>query len=328
MKKVMLIITIIISCFLFLLYGPISIFRDYLITSSMTTLSHRYIARMFYSDKTIDKVMNQNKILESNEITDPSLIKIDTNNRANIFASKYDRDILNKHNSLYKVIKIKSNLYNGFLVAIYKPSNVKLAVSKYLGIKGENILSISKREKSVISINGGGYYDPNWSSNGGISHGTIIKDGKIISEYKDADVGGGFIGFNKDNKLVLGKMSNNKALQIYKDAMEFGPFLIVNGKINKIKGNGGWGVAPRTAIGQRRDGIVLFLVINGRIPTSIGASMSDISEIMKNYGAYNAVNLDGGSSSSLVINNKIINTPVASGNKGLRNISTFWIVKK
>ena len=123
-------------------------------------------------------------------------------------------------------------------------------------------------------------------------------------------------------------MSKEKAISIYKDAIEFGPFLIINGKQTKIKGNGGWGIAPRTAIGQRKDGTVLFLVVNGRIPSSIGASMNDISDLMKKYGAYNAANLDGGSSSELVIKNKIINIPVGGDKLGLRNMPTFWIVKK
>lgn len=112
-----------------------------------------------------------------------------------------------------------------------------------------------------------------------------------------------------------------------RDAVEFGPFLIVNGKSSFVKGNGGWGIAPRTAIGQRKDGIVLFLIINGRIPSSIGADMSDLTEVMENYGAVNAANMDGGSSTELVINHKIINKPVAAGKNGLRDLPTFWIVK-
>ena len=71
----------------------------------------------------------------------------------------------------------------------------------------------------------------------------------------------------------------------------------------------------------------MFLVINGRIPSSIGADMVDLTDIMEQYGAYNAANLDGGSSSELVIRGKIINTPVAGGENGLRNMSTFWVVK-
>ena len=309
--EIIIIITILIICFLFLLYGPINIFRDYIITSSYTTMEHRYIAELFYSKDTINKVLEKNKVLETKEITNPKLITI-----------KY-----NKTNK-YKVIKIKENTYNGYLVEIYNPSKVELATTKYLGKKGESILSISKRNKALIAINGGGFYDPNWSSNGSTPHGMVIKDYKVLGDFKDSSVGGGFIGFNKDNKLILGKMSNKKAISIYKDAIEFGPFLIINGKQTKIKGNGGWGVAPRTAIGQRKDGTVSFLVINGRIPTSIGASMIDLSNLMKKYGAYNAANLDGGSSSELVIKNKIKNIPVGGSKKGLRTMATFWIVKK
>ena len=328
MKKVGIITIIIFSFLLFLFYGPISVFRDYIITSSMTTMSHRYIAETLYSDKTINRVLNKNKVVELKEDTNPKLININKKSKANIFSNKYEKEILNNHNGIYKTIKVKGSTYNGYLIAIYDPSKIELAVSKNLGKNGEDVLSISKRKKAIITINGGGYYDPNWKSNGGVPHGTIIKNSKVISDYNASDVGGGFIGFSKDNKLILSKVSKNKALKLYKDAMEFGPFLVINRKKVKIKGNGGWGIAPRTAIGQRKDGIVLFLVIDGRTPISIGANMNDLVEIMYNYGAYNAANLDGGSSSALVINNKIKNKPVGAGKKGLRKIATFWIVKK
>ena len=97
-----------------------------------------------------------------------------------------------------------------------------------------------------------------------------------------------------------------------RDGVTFGPFLIVNGKASKVLGNGGWGTAPRTAIGQRKDGIVLFLVIDGRTVSKPGADMNDLIEIMQNYGAYNAANLDGGTSSAMVVNGEIINDPIDS----------------
>ena len=113
------------------------------------------------------------------------------------------------------------------------------------------------------------------------------------------------------------------------DAMIFGPFLIVNGKASSVVGNGGWGTAPRTAIGQRKDGIVLFLVIDGRTVTKPGANMNDLIEIMENYGAYNAANLDGGTSSAMVVNGEIINDPVDStGAHRTRFISTGFILTK
>lgn len=310
----------------FILYGPWDGFRNFWITSSMTTMSHKYLATLFYSDKTINKVLANNKIIEVDEISNPDSINFKKYTNKN----EYEREVLEKdlNNDLYKLINISGKGYQGFLVVLYDPSRIRLLASKYLGTKGEDILTVSKREKAIIAMNASGFFDPNWNSNGAIPHGTVILDGKVVSEYEDADMGGGFIGFTYDNKLVLGKMTKEEALEIgYRDAIEFGPYLIVNGKRSFISGNGGWGIAPRTAIGQRRDGIVLLLVINGRLPNSIGANMVDLTDIMERYGAYNAANLDGGSSSALVINNNIINTPVAGGVNGLRDIPTFWIVR-
>lgn len=322
---------VIIVSFLFLFYGPIESFRNFWITSAMTTMNHQYLATWFYSDEMIQKVLAANQVIEVDEISNPDMIRLRKYTNKTIYKNEYEKQILIKDegNDLYKVIPISGSSYQGYLVAIYDPSKISIATTQYLGVRGESILDVSKREKAVIAMNAGGFYDPNWNSNGAIPHGTVIQNGKIVSDYQDANMGGGFIGFTKDNKFLLGKMNKEEALALgYRDAIEFGPYLIVNGKSSFIKGNGGWGIAPRTAIGQRKDGIVLFLVINGRIPSSIGADMVDLAEVMQNYGAYNAANLDGGSSTELVIQNKIINTPVAGGTNGLRDMSTFWVVKE
>lgn len=320
---------IFMGIFLFLFYGPWDGFRNFWITSAMTTMNHRYLATWFYSDETINKVLASNMVDEVDEISDPNSIKF-KKYTTTIYKNKYEKELLTKDpgNDLYKVINVSGSSYQGFLVAIYDPSRIYLATSQYLGKRGESILDVSKREGAVVAMNAGGFYDPDWNSNGALPHGTVISKGSVVSDYTDANMGGGFIGFTKDNKLVLGKMEKDQAVSMgYRDAVEFGPYLMINGKRSFIKGNGGWGVAPRTAIGQRQDGIVLMLVINGRIPSSIGADMVDLCDIMENYGAYNAANLDGGSSSELIINNQIVNTPVAGGSNGLRNMSTFWMVK-
>ena len=153
-----------------------------------------------------------------------------------------------------------------------------------------------------------------------------MSEGKVIANNNNT-VGGGLIGFDKDNKLVVGKMTLSAAKSLgIRDAVTFSPFLIVNGESAKIRGNGGWGTAPRTVIGQRKDGIVLFLVIDGRRLTMPGASIKDLIEIMENYGAYNASNLDGGTSSAMTYNHKLVNDPVdASGNHRTRHIATAFI---
>ncbi len=317
------------SLFLFLFYGPISGFREFWITSAMTTKNHRYLATWLYSDSYIQKVLMNNRIIEVNEISNPDEIAF-RKYTTTIYRNSFEKEILQKdpENDLYKMIPISGKGYQGFLVAIYDPSRIHIATTAYLGVRGESILTVSKRENAIIAMNAGGFYDPDWNSNGALPHGTVISNGVVVSDYADAQMGGGFIGFTNDDKFVLGSMSKEAAIQMgYRDAIEFGPFLIVNGKRSFIKGNGGWGIAPRSAIGQRKDGIVLFLVINGRLASSIGADMVDLCDIMERYGAYNAANLDGGSSSELVIQQKIINTPVAGGENGLRNMSTFWVVK-
>lgn len=188
---------------------------------------------------------------------------------------------------------------------------------------------MAKNNDALIAINGGGFNDPNFNSTGGQPLGITVSKG----QYKTTDKyngSGGIIGFTEDDTLVLGKMSLAEAKkQGIRDAVTFGPFLIVNGKASSVLGNGGWGTAPRTAIGQRKDGIVLFLVLNGRTATKPGADMDDLIEIMQNYGAYNAANLDGGTSSVLVVNDVIVNDPIDStGAHKTRPIATGFIVTK
>lgn len=320
--KLFFIITFVIFLqLLLLLYGPYSGFRNFLITTSVTTMNHRYIAKIFYSDETIDKVLSLNNVVDFGN-SDANLVDMESDKSI----SYYDKKILDRDkNDKYKLIKIKGRGYNGYLVAIYDPSSVVVMTSKKLFKSGEDIFTVSKDNNSLVTINASGFYDPDWSSNGSIPHGMVISNGKVVSDYDTFDINGGFIGFNYDNKLVLGKWSRDQALQQnLRDAVYYGPFLIVNGKKSIINGNGGYGIAPRTAIGQRKDGIVLFLVINGRSVTSIGASIGDLVDIMYKYGAYNAANLDGGSSSCLLINGKLINKPVGNGENGLRKLPTFF----
>lgn len=305
---------------LFLLYGPISYFREILITTAMTTQHHQYLAKWFYSDQMIDRVLEKHQIVPVNEVSDPSYIHIDDDIDLDdvLFAQKGDDD-------LFRLIPVCGTGYQGFLVAVYDPSKVHLALTKHLYDEGEDILSVVKDNQARVAINAGGFTDSNQMGNGASPIGIVIQDGQVI---QDTNESGDLIGFTADHKLLLGKMTSSEALSYgIKDAVEFGPFLIINGKPSFVIGNGGWGIAPRTAIGQRQDGVVLFLVINGRIPSSIGADMLDLVKIMQKYGAYNAANLDGGSSTALVIDGKIINHPVASGKNGLRNMATFWIVK-
>ena len=316
----------------FLLYGPYPNFRNWLITTAMTTMSHKYLATWFYDDDTINKVMQENYVKESDEETDLDAISfVDYSNSKVMYKNKYEKEILtHEEGATYKLININEDGMRGYLIAVYDPSKVKVATASNMNNNGEMLTTIAKKNNAVVAMNASGFFDPGYVGNGGKPHGAVIKDGKLVSNLARSNVGGGIIGFTNDNKLILGKMSAEEALaKGVRDAVEFGPFLVVNGEPSFIKGNGGWGTAPRSAIGQRQDGIVLFLVMDGRDYAHgiDGVGMVELTEIMVRYGAYNAANLDGGTSCGLVINGELTNQPVnGSGKKTTRAIPNAWIV--
>lgn len=315
---------------LVLLYGPYNGFRDWLVTTAMTTMTHQYFATWFYDEDVINSVLGKNKVVESNETTDISQIDTD-DNKTTEYANEYEKQILERDekNNDYKIINITGKGYSGYLVAVYDPSRVKTVVTSKLGVTGQYVTTMARNNDALIAINGGGFNDPNYNSTGGSPLGITVVNGKYVTSdsYKGA---GGIIGFTEDDKFVLGKMTVTEAKKMkIRDAVTFGPFLIVNGKSSEVLGNGGWGTAPRTAIGQRKDGIVLFLVLDGRTATKPGADMDDLIEVMERYGAYNAANLDGGTSSVLVVGDTIVNDPIDStGAHKTRPISTAFIVSK
>ena len=316
-----------------LLYGPWDWLRTTIISSSMTTMEHQWIAKLIYNDKTIEDIMANNYVIEVGEDTIATHIEIKEITGNEVYENEYEEAILKKDpdNDLYKIIPVEgyvnpTHYYKGYVVAVYDPSRVKIAVTKYLGTRGEYITDIAKNDDAVIAVNASGYQDPDWMGNGGQPTGTVIKDGKIVYGANVGTVN--IIGFNNDNILVLSRMTPQQAIANgIRDAISFSPFLIVNGKASFVKGDGGWGIAPRTAIGQRQDGIVLILVVDGRQAHSIGADMVDLTEIMQRYGAYNAANVDGGSSTTLLEDGELITKPTAAGKDGMRWIPNAWIVK-
>lgn len=309
-------------------YGPFSLVRDLYVTTAMGTGTHKYLAQAFYSKEAINKVLSENQIIAADEDTDSSLIKI--GDFTSDYSSIYEKEILDREEGQeYKLIEIKENKYKGFLVAIYDPSRVDLYTSAKVSTGGEFPSTMAKNSKAKVLINASGF----GISAGGklVPHGRTVQDGKIISIGSEKS-GGAEIGFSEDDILILFK--NNKVdIEKYKirDAVNFGPFLVVNGKASYISGQAG-GLQPRSAIGQRKDGIVLFLVIDGRSTLNgIGANYADLAKIFIRYGAYNAANLDGGGSATLVIDGKLINNPCGEGacGKGYteRYIPNAWVFK-
>ena len=293
-------------------------------------MDHQYLATIFYSKEKINEVLEKNKVIEPDGTTDTSLIEIyDNTSNTTTYKDEYDKQVLvHEKGEIYKYFKVEGYSFDAYMAVIYDPSKISVVKTKYMGYNGQYLVDMAKENNAIVAINGGGFSDDEGLGTGGQPKGIIIEDGKIIQSSRNRNKGGGVIGFTNDHKLFLGDVTAQEAVNAgVRDAVEFGPFLVLNGKSSFIQGNGGFGIHPRTAIGQRQDGIVLFLVVDGRRVDSLGAGMKDLADIMVKYGAYNAANLDGGNSSVLVINNKIMNRPINwSMQEVTRPIATGFIV--
>jgi bla regulator protein BlaR1 len=184
---------------------------------------------------------------------------------------------------------------------------------------------IAKENKAICAINAGGF---KYDNTGEILSptGIIMHEGKIIyNDLKDNTSKINMVAFTGSGKLLVGSYSLNELNKLsVTEAVSYGPALIVNGKSTIKEGDGGWGIAPRTAIGQKKDGTVIILSIDGRSVKSLGGTLLDVQNILLEYGAVNASNLDGGSSSTMYYNGDVINNPCDIS--GERNVSSTFMV--
>lgn len=334
------------TCFILLLYGPYDRFRTWLITTAMSTMNHQYLCQWFYNTEQINNVLDQNYVVESEEDTDPELIKQEIEANYN----EYEKELLiHEEGQAYKIVKFDVNGADAFMAAIFDPSKVKLEVTSQIGVIGEYLTKMAERNNAIMAINAGGFIDAG-NNLGESPTGITIKDGQIITnnEYGVASTTGGIIGLTNDNVLVLlkNKTAEEAIAMGVRDAVSWGPFLVVNGVPSVVSGNGGWGGGARSAIGQRQDGTILFLQVGSNSMRTTGAGMEDLVEIMVRYGAHNAANLDGGTSSVLALRRDLaqnewgatchdyftnyacaINDPIdAAGIHQTRYIADGWIV--
>ena len=258
------------------------------------------LARMILSDEEIDAILNSNKTQGFDEITDTTLVNAmaaEQKKKTEADASAVNE--LDPDGDGIEVHDVSGPMYHGKMLVIYDPSRIMVATIDNYNHNGAGLTLKQLIEKygGVGGINGGQYEDTNGMGIGGWPEGIVISEGKLRMGSK----GGTYnvYGLTNDNVLVVGSMTGQKALDIgVRDAVSFGPALIVNGVAAKYSGAGG-GLNPRTAIGQREDGAILLLVIEGRKTSSMGATMADLIKVMQDYGAVNAANLDGGMSSAM-----------------------------
>ena len=327
--------------------GPSQTVGDLLTVSMLETSALKFVPRIFYSQEKLDEVVARNSVSEDNDETDTSLIVVakptpipdpgEVQQAAEGEAQAAEagatpqptpapENLISSEDGI-ELYQVKSGTYNGYMMVVLDPSRVTVGTcrDKFNGSRGLQLKDIAKRYDALAAINGGGFEDKGGVGNGGTPVGLVVAQGKLM-HTGNAGQYNITVGFNQDNIMVLGKdMSKSDAKkQKLRDAITFGPALIVNGKPAKVTGSSS-GLNPRTAIGQRSDGAVLMLVIDGRQASSLGATYSDIINIMLEYGAVNAVNMDGGSSSLMYYKGDYLNRGVSL--TGSRNMPTAFIVR-
>lgn len=226
-----------------------------------------------------------------------------------------------------EIVDITGSTYNGKLMIISDPKRVFVGVPDSYGENsyGLTVAAMIKKYDCVAGTNAGGFHDPNGKGTGGIPDGIVIYEGELL--WGDLNGGYNLAGLDRNGILHVGYMTAQHALDIgVQYAASYGPALVINGKSAGGKWGLGGGLNPRTAIGQRTDGAILLLVINGRSVESLGATLDDLASIMLTYGAVNATNLDGGSSSLMIMNGEYLTTSAYLF--GERVVATTILVKK
>ncbi|MBP6873537.1 MAG: phosphodiester glycosidase family protein [Clostridia bacterium] len=328
------------------IYGPSTHFKEVFVTSMMESSFGPIVIRLVLPEDEIQTILSKNQIVESNTVTDPSLVNImyqeSQDRQATLQNSNQDtEEDLDPDGDGIEIHEISGPTFHGCLMIVYDPSRVICGtIPTYSqGGGGLTLEALIDNYGGVAGINGGRYEDESGLGMGGYPIGMVFSEGTLrhvgypqildeaTGEYIDDPNPQGsfsFCGFTNDDVLVVGNMGSDYAESIgIRDGVSFGPALIINGEAADYSGAGG-GLNPRTAIGQRSDGAVIFLCIEGRKTTSLGATMADLIDIMLEYGAVNAYNLDGGMSSSMYLNDEEIvdNANVRSD----RAMPTAWIV--
>ena len=299
--------------------GPSVAFRDQFVMTVSESSAGSFLSTWFLSDEVVQQIRDENAI-----VTDDT---ISTGDDVVITTPAPDQEPL-------ELVDVAGKTFNGKMLIVADPGRVFIGTppNGYGSSKeGMKTIDMAKHYNAIAAINGGGFYDTG-KGNGGVptgrqnSSGIVIHEGKMLWGSNSTTYE--LIGIDKDKKLVLGKMTGAEAMNRgIQEALNFGPYLILDGEPQSIgSAMTEGGLNPRSAIGQRKDGAMLLLVINGRQPNSLGASYDDLISVMLDFGAVNAANLDGGSSSYMVYENEIITT--CASLYGPRKMATSILVKR
>lgn len=324
-------LTLVISIYALVVFGNVPFitkWRNIWIETAMTTDQHKWLATSFFPEALINEVMDAQV-----DVTDIGKTEIVEEEEPDILGQK-DLVVggLDKHgnevliNDIEQgivVLKVKTSNYVGRLVLIDDPSRVYIATTDYKNSRGQFICDYLERENAVIGSNASGFYDPGGTSVGGVVTAQCISQGEYWGTYSSKYI---TVGFDENDRLVVGEFSNWDDYKL-RDAFQYHPALIVNGD-KVIEGSSGWGLQPRTVIGQAENGVVMLFVVDGRqVGYSLGATMGDCADVLEMYGAVNAGACDGGSSSVLAYEGEILNEPSTNMPTG-RYLPNAWVVAR
>ncbi len=308
------VLTFLTSSFLFLT-PPGGQIREWLAETVITT-QHRSWAWIFVGAEQRDLMVKRLQDFNeeaAREKQDSSLIKI-----------RNHQGKARSIDELVKVEDISGKFWQGKKMYVYDPKTIRVMTPPKSG-EGEKITSMVKRTGAVAGVNGGGFDDPEGLGNGFAAFGAIISGGEVIYTDQDGSIPQHIVGFTKEGILVVGKYNIFELREMgISDAVSFHPRLIANGKPLITSGDGGWGRGPRTAVGQKADGTVIFIVIDGRQAHSVGATLREVQDLLLEEGCVNAGNLDGGASSELVVDGELLTKP--SSRYGERRLPNAFLV--
>ena len=308
--------------------GPSPTARDLFVRSVQETSAVGFLARLYFSQEEIDRITGADAEVVYQEM-DSSLIQLPDPTAPTEDPEKGpmpdEWGLIDEDGDGIILEKVQGEGFSGFMMVVRDPSRVIMgSVPSSYGKRGYTVAEMVKKFDAVAGINAGGFYDPGGQGNGSIPETMVVYEGKIY--YEANGIRDGFAGFDSNHILHVGKFTADQVRERdIQYGVCFGPVLVVNGKAVDPSSLGS-GVNPRTAIGQRSDGAVLLLVIDGRQVSSLGATYQDLVDVMLSYGAVNACNLDGGSSTMMWFEGDYINN--CASVVGIRPVPTSFLVLK
>ena len=285
--------------------GPSPTARNQLTMTLIEASATKWVPALFIGEDAVADIRTSIVDAElKDDVTDVNTVII---NRGNMISGT---DEWEDYPDGIRIERISGDTYNAHVMIVRDPARVYLGISTQNGFStntpGKRITAAIEDEGAIAAINAGAFNDDGTAGShvGSIPEGLVYSQGNCVWKTGAPPNGiTGFAGFNEDNVLIVHKdnISQAQAEELnIRDGCCFGPVLIMNSEINMEAYNNIAGLNPRTAIGQREDGAVIFVCIDGRQPNSKGGKYADIIDIMVEYGAVNACNMDGGSSTVMM----------------------------